>query len=63
VRATNAIRIAAQHAGAGSLPEAFEQLGLRFSANWSEAWGGVQAKVIDALGVLRSIVDAKRTRA
>lgn len=35
LRATNAIRVAAQHAGAGSLPEAFERLGLRFSANWS----------------------------
>lgn len=46
-----------------SLPEAFERLGLRFSANWPEAWGGVQAKVMEVLGVLRSMVEAKRARA
>jgi hypothetical protein len=58
--ATNNIRVAAQHGGTKrSLPEAFERLGLRFTASWPDIWGGVQAKVIEALGVLRAIVDAK----
>jgi len=62
--ATNDIRVAAQHGGTKrSLPEAFERLGLRFTASWPETWGGVQAKVIEALGVLRSIVEAKRAQA
>jgi hypothetical protein len=59
--ATNDIRVAAQHGGTKrSLPEAFERLGLRFTPSWPEIWGGVQAKVIEALGVLRAIVDSKR---
>jgi hypothetical protein len=62
--ATNDIRVAAQHGGTKrSLPEAFERLGLRFTASWPDIWGGVQAKVIEALGVLRAIVDAKRAQA
>ena len=61
--ATNGIRVAAQHGGTKrSLPEAFERLGLRFTPNWLDIWGGVQTKVIEALGVLRAIVDAKRAQ-
>ncbi len=64
LKATNDIRVAAQHGGTKrSLPRAFERLGLRFTASWAESWGGVQAKVIEALGVLRSVVEAKRAQA
>jgi hypothetical protein len=57
LRAVNAVRYSQQHANQDDLSRAFARLGIPYPiSSWSDVWGSICSKTIEALGVIREKV-------
>jgi hypothetical protein len=57
LQAINAVRYSQQHANQRELSKAFSRLGIPYPiSSWSEAWGRICSKTVEALGVIREKV-------